>query len=112
MSKCLTCSPRDCRPGYVYVVWDDRRQLSKIGSSVNMGSRMASYRANGNTHIALKHKQIAGCPMTSLDREDRAIRSLNSSASRVQGDWFDAPAGVAIECVKAACKGYSGARWK
>lgn len=111
MSKCYLCSPASCAPHYLYVVWDDRRGLVKIGCSKNLAGRLKSYRANGATHITQEHKRIAGCWSSAIAREDRAIRLLDRKAERVQGDWFRGDVAAAIACVEAACAGYKGARW-
>lgn len=109
---CKLCSPRTRRPGYLYVVRDERLGLTKIGCSVNVAARMADYRANGATYMVRAFHRIAGCEHTSRDREAKAIRLLAAEAERVRGDWFIAEIDTAIDCVERACDGYSGARWK
>ena len=103
--RCSLCNPRKCRRAYLYVVENEQSGLVKIGRSVNVAGRISTYRANGNRHFTLRHKRVAGCEWTSMDRETRALRILGSAAERVFGDWHRATLEQAVGAVEAACRG-------
>lgn len=93
-------------------MWDDHRRAVKIGRTVNIAQRTASYRANGNHHLTREYARVAGCEWSAADRENKALRLLAAKAERLLGDWFHSDIETAVECVEAACAGYAGKRWK
>lgn len=100
-SKCLACSPRVCRPSYLYVIADDSRNLVKIGCTVNVARRLADYRGNGDQHYRIIHQQEAGCEFTATRKEERALGALPPD-KRVRGDWFEVSGDDAVKAVVAA----------
>ena len=101
--KCMVCSPRKCRTGYLYVVEDVKNGLVKIGCTVNVSRRLASYRANGSTHFELRHKRRAGCEWTAAAREEKALGRFSAEFPRVRGDWHKADVSRAITIVEDVC---------
>lgn len=110
--NCLVCTPRRCEPYWLYVVEDTRDGTVKIGLTIDVSRRIASYRANRAVHLELRHKRIAGCEFTGADREQKALRALAKLGPRRAGDFFHATVADAIQCVEKVCAGYQGAKWQ
>ncbi len=102
--SCNLCTSRDCPDHFLYVV-NQGSGLVKIGKSIHPTRRYAHYRKTIGKHVVLEFRRRSGCEMSTLDREQKAIRALERIAVRHHGDWFVSTVADAIFCVNKACKG-------
>lgn len=95
--KCLVCSPKRCRPYWVYVVEDPTRGLSKVGISYSPTKRLCTYRKKGAVpDVILRHKIAAPCEFLALGIEAAAHKRIAKSHKKVRGDWYDASVEASI----------------
>lgn len=108
-TKCDWCRVgKTCPQHHIYIVWDDRRKLTRIGMSKNAKKRLSGYRKNGCNWFTLEYWAEAACEFQTCSLERKALLALEDVAPRRQGDWFDCQPATAIIIVKSVLGGGHG----
>ena len=105
-NRCIVCSPRFCRPSWLYVAHDLTRGLTKIGKSVNVSARFQYYRRETRRDIRLVAKWQPSCDWIVLDFEAMAQARLPQEL-RVNGDWYSIEPDTAVRAVQWVAGGLS-----
>lgn len=84
---------------FVYVVKGDHR-LAKIGVTTNPNARLATLKTASGFRLSLAFTGATASPNSAFAIEREAHRVLDRH--RVEGEWFDIPAELAIATVWAA----------
>lgn len=99
MRNCKFCSPRICRPCFLYVIADrDGSGLVKVGISVRPSRRLAEHRKKTRRDLKIYHRVELRCEFAALDAEGAALRALERW--RIFGDWFNCSVADAVAAVE------------